>query len=137
MKKILYLIAIVILSVGSYFIYERFLFLQKAVLIDAEVTGLLPHEGPPKRPGSKELNLQYFELKGASHTVIGRTPFLGYLRSGDHVGIYIDPDLPEQFMFTSAAEILATPLTTLLFGIGFLISAAMAKPKAEVSPSTT
>ena len=131
MKKIFYLIALVLLSAGFYVIADRTIFLQDAVLTTAEVVTLLPHEGPPRRPGSKEFNLRYTDTDGLTHNAIAETPFLGYVKSGDQIKLYIDPKHPDRFMFTSIAEILATPLTTLLFGVGFLIAARMAKSKAQ------
>ena len=117
MRKVLALVAIVLLGMGLNESREVSSFLSTAVTVQGTVVAIETRTGPPKPTQNTPVHVRFSLPSGETHTAITRLPLLQKVKEGDSIYLLVDPKEPQDVRLPLLSELWARPLAYLLSGI--------------------
>ena len=117
MRKVLALVAIVLLGMGLNESREVSSFLSTAVTVQGIVVAIETRTGPPKPTQNTPVHVRFSLPSGETHTAITHLPLLQKLKDGDSIYLLVDPKEPQDVRLPLLSELWARPLAYLLSGI--------------------
>jgi hypothetical protein len=117
MRRLLALVAIILLGIGLYESREVSSFLSRAVTVQGTVVAVETRPGPPKPTQNTPLHVKFSFPSGATHTAITRLPLLQQVKDGDSIYLLVDPNHPQEVRLPLLSELWARPLAYLVSGI--------------------
>jgi hypothetical protein len=133
MRKVLALVAIVLLGMGLNESREVSSFLSTAVTVQGTVVAVETRTGPPKPTQNTPIHVRFSLPSGETHTAITRLPLLQKVKEGDSIYLLVDPKEPRDVRLPLLSELWARPLAYLLSGIALVAGILIVKVrKGEV-----
>ena len=117
MRRLLALVAVVLLGMGLYESREVSSFLSRAVTVQGTVVAVEARTGPPKPTQNTPIHVRFSLPSGESHTAITKLPLLQKLKDGDSIYLLVDPTDPQEVRLPLLSELWARPLAYLVSGI--------------------
>jgi hypothetical protein len=117
MRKVLALVAIVLLGMGLYESREVSYFLSRALTVQGTVITVETRQGPPKPTQNTPVHVKFALPSGETHAAITRLPLLQKLKEGDSIYLLVDPKDPQDVRVPLLSELWARPLAYLVSGI--------------------
>jgi hypothetical protein len=117
MRRLLALVAVVLLGMGLYESQEVSSYLSRAVAVQGTVVAVETRTGPPKPTQNTPVHVSFSLPSGGSHTAITRLPLLQKLKEGDSIYILVDPTNPQDVRLPLISELWARPLAYLVSGV--------------------
>lgn len=129
MRRLLALVAIVLLGMGLHESRQVSSFLSTAVTVQGTVVAVETRTGPPKPTQNTPVHVRFSLPSGESHTAITRLPLLQKLKEGDSIYLLVDPKDPQDVRLPLLSELWARPLAYLLSGIALVAGILVVKVK--------
>ncbi|MEY4668515.1 MAG: hypothetical protein RL518_1214 [Pseudomonadota bacterium] len=117
MRKLLALVALVLLGMGLYESREVSSFLSRALTVQGTVITVETRTGPPKPTQNTPVHVRFALQSGETHTAITRLPLLQKVKEGDSIFLLVDPSNPQDVRLPLLSELWARPLAYLVSGI--------------------
>ena len=127
MRRILALVAVVLLGMGLYESQEVSSYLSRAVTVQGTVVAVETRTGPPKPTQNTPIHVSFSLPSGGAHTAIARLPLLQKLKEGDSIYILVDPTNPQDVRLPLISELWARPLAYLVSGVLLVAGILVAK----------
>lgn len=117
MRRLLALVAVVLLGMGLYESQEVSSYLSRAVAVQGTVVAVETRTGPPKPTQNTPVHVSFSLPSGGPQTAITRLPLLQKLKEGDSIYILVDPTNPQDVRLPLISELWARPLAYLVSGV--------------------
>ncbi|MEN9846332.1 MAG: hypothetical protein RIS36_1479 [Pseudomonadota bacterium] len=127
MRKLLAVVAIVLLGMGLHESRQVSSFLATAVTVQGTVVAVETRTGPPKPTQNTPVHVRFSLPSGESHTAITRLPLLQKLKEGDSIYLLVNPMVPQDVRLPLLSELWARPLAYLLSGIALVVGILVVK----------
>lgn len=127
MRKLLAVVAIVLLGMGLHESRQVSSFLATAVTVQGTVVAVETRTGPPKPTQNTPVHVRFSLPSGESHTAITRLPLLQKLKEGDSIYLLVNPMVPQDVQLPLLSELWARPLAYLLSGIALVAGILVVK----------
>jgi hypothetical protein len=115
-RRFFSIIGIVLALYGAYGGVTTYLFVRRAVTIEAQVIAIEERKGPPKPRSKTPIHLRYTLPDGSEHLSKTSMPLLQAVKAGDRVKALVDPKAPEVVRLPLASVLWALPLATCVVG---------------------
>jgi hypothetical protein len=117
MRRFFLLIGLLLCAFGGYLVLSTYLFVHRAITVEAEVVAVEERRGPPKPRSKVPLHVKYRLPDGTEHLSKTSMPLLQKVESGDRLQLLVDGARPEVVRLPLLSVLWATPLTVVLVGI--------------------
>lgn len=129
MRRTALILGIVLCLVGVYLCASTYLFLNRAIAVEAEVVAVEERKGPPKPRSKTPLHLRYSLPNRGEHLSKTSMPLLQRVEVGDRVRVLVDSANPEVVTLPLLSVLWATPITLCVAGIALVVGVRLA-PRA-------
>lgn len=138
MRRLLALVAVVLLGMGLYESREVSSFLSRAITVQGTVVAVEARTGPPKPTQNTPIHVRFSLPSGESHTAITKLPLLQKVKDGDSIYLLVDPADPQDVRLPLLSELWARPLAYLVSGIVIVAGILVVKVRrGEIGGSRT
>jgi hypothetical protein len=127
MRKILALLAIVLLGMGLHESREVSTFLSSALTVQGTVIAIETRTGPPKPTQNTPIHIRFTLPSGEARTAVTSLPLLQKVKEGDQIYILVDPADPQDVGLPLLSELWARPLAYLLSGVALVAGILIVK----------
>lgn len=125
MRRVLCILGIVSCLGGVYLCASTYLFLNRAIAVEAEVVAVEERKGPPKPRSKTPLHLRYSLPNGGEHLSKTSMPLLQRVEVGDRVHVLVDSANPEVVILPLLSVLWATPITLCVVGIALVVGSGL------------
>jgi hypothetical protein len=133
MRRAVLIFGIALCLGGVYLSASTYLFLTRAVQVEAEVVAVETRQGPPKPRSKTPLHVRYRLSDGHEHLSKTSMPLLQRVEVGDRVHVLVDSLNPEVIRLPLLSVLWATPITLCVVGVALVAASrcALSKPAAQ------
>jgi len=117
MRRLLALVAVVLLGIGLFESREVSSFMSRAITVQGTVVAVETRTGPPKPTQNTPIHVRFSLPSGESRTAITKLPLLQKVKDGDPIYLLVDPTDPQDVRLPLLSELWARPLAYLVSGI--------------------
>jgi hypothetical protein len=129
MRRGVFILGIVLCFAGVYLCGSTYLFLNRAIPVEAEVVAVEERKGPPKPRSKTPLHVRYRLPSGEEHLSKTSMPLLQRVEAGDRVHVLVDSANPEVVTLPLLSVLWATPITLCIAGVVLVLGSRLA-PRA-------
>lgn len=123
MNRIVVVVGVFLILVGSYQAEGVVDFQRRAVEVQGIVTAVEHLPGPPKPRQRTPLHVLYNLSDGREFRAVTHLPLMQEIKEGDAIRLVVDPSDPQDVRLPLISELWARPLTYLVGGLLMLITA--------------
>lgn len=134
MRRFFTVLGILLALYGASVAGNTYLFLRRAVTVEAQVIAVEERRGPPKPRSKTPIHLRYTLPDGSEHLSKTSMPLLQAVKEGDRLMVLVETTAPEVVRLPLASVLWALPLATCVVGV-VLIVLARCVPRATYSQS--
>lgn len=127
MRRLLALVAVVLLGMGLFESREVSSFMSRAITVQGTVVAVETRTGPPKPTQNTPIHVRFSLPSGESRTAITKLPLLQKVKDGDSIYILVDPSDPQDVRLPLLSELWARPLAYLLSGLALVAGILIVK----------